>query len=153
MQETSDDVARSGTGDMNKMAILLSTNKWNKMDIFQAFLAKNPRAVWRIRGGYTAEWLAGIPHHLNLYFFHRNIVGYRANCTGISSATQMDWPLSLIPPEFITDVTPYNIFIVIDRLEKIDDIHIKRFPKWEKPEERFQQGQLGLLRVRDILAG
>ena len=136
---------------MTAMAILLATNDWSKMSIFQAFLAREPQAVWRTQGRYTPEYLAGIPCPLNLYFFHRSIVGYRANCTGIFQRTQADW-LLMTPPEFRPDATPYTTFIVIDRLEKIADTHVSSFPKWDKPEERFERGQFGLLRVKDILA-
>jgi hypothetical protein len=136
---------------MSTMAILLATDDWSKMSIFQAFLAREPQAVWRTQGHYTPEYLADIPYPLNLYFFHKSIVGYRANCTGIFRGAQADWHLSLTPPEFRPDTTPYTTFVVIDRLEKIADTHVSSFPKWDNPEERFQRGQFGLLRVRDIL--
>jgi hypothetical protein len=136
---------------MSTMAILLATDDWSKMSIFQAFLAREPQAVWRTRRQYTPEYLADIRYPLNLYFFHKSIVGYRANCTGIFQRTQADW-LLMTPPEFRPDATPYTTFIVIDRLAKIADTHVRSFPKWDKPEERFERGQFGLLRVKDILA-
>jgi hypothetical protein len=137
---------------MSAMAILLATDDWSKMSIYQAFLAGEPQAVWRTRRRYTPGYLADIPYPLNLYFFHKSIVGYRANCTGISQGTRAEWHSST-PPEFRPDATPFTTFIVINQLEKIADAHVSSFPKWDKPNERFERGQLGLLRVRDIFAG
>jgi hypothetical protein len=136
---------------MSTMAILLATDDWSKMSVFQAFLAREPQVVWRTQGQYTPEYLAAIPVPLNLYFFHKSIVRYRANCTRISQDPKAEW-LIMTPPEFRPDATPFTNFIVMNRLEKIADTHVSSFPKWDKPAERFERGQIGLLRVKDILA-
>ena len=133
---------------MRKMAILLATDDWVKMDDLQEFLRNHPRTVWRTCRQYTSECLQEIPYPLNMYFFHRNIIRYRANCIEIARAT--GWPISEVSPEYRSDSTPYTTFIVMDRLEGIKETHISCFPKWDNPEECFRRGQLGLLRVEDI---
>lgn len=136
---------------MNKMAVLLATDDWDKMRIFQEFLAKHSQAVWRTRGRYTPQYLGQIPYPINLYFFHRNVVRYQATCSGIYHDTAANWPLSDSPPEFRSDKTPFSTFVVLTRLRKIGDVHISNFHKWDNPNEHFQRGLLGLMRVQDLV--
>ncbi len=135
---------------MPKMALLLATDDWRKMEVFENFLAYAPKAVWRSQMTYKPETLAAIPYPIDLYFFHESVVGYRANCVDIQRGTPTDWPLSLCPPGYHDDTRPFTTFIFVDRLEAVAKTHISLFPKWKNPEERYRRGILGLLRVQDI---
>ena len=123
---------------MNNMALLLSTNDWGKIKIIQDFLTINSQAVWRIGKIYSEEWINDIPFPVNLYFFHKNRIEYKATCISISNKDK--WGLSLIPPEFRNDTTRYSTFIKINKLQHINTIKIKEFSKWGKPDEHFIQG-------------
>jgi hypothetical protein len=136
---------------MPKMALLLATDEWQKMEVFRTFLSHAPKAIWRSQMKFKPETLAAIPFPINLYFFHESLVGYRANCVDIQRGNPTDYPLSLSPPEYRDDTRPFTTFIFIDRLDPIAETHISVFPKWRNPERRYKQGILGLLRVRDIL--
>lgn len=133
---------------MKKMALLLSTNDWNKNKVYQKFLSDNRRAAWRINTNYT-KYLYDIPPKINLYFFHKNKIKCCALCEKIVKS-ENPWPLSEVPDEFHNDKTPYNTNILLTMLNKIPAICISRFPKWDKPNAYFEQGQLGILKVIDI---
>jgi hypothetical protein len=135
---------------MTKMALLISTDDWSKLTLYQNFLCHNAKAVWRTRGKNKQDKLNQIPLPINLYFFHRNVVKYQARCTGIFRTDQ--WPWEEIPSAFHASKIPFTIFIQIDTLSRIDEIPITEFPKWDNPKECFIRGQLGLLKVVDIYA-
>ena len=135
---------------MSRMALLTSTDDWDKMTIYQRFLAGNAQAIWRRGGNNSQEYLNRIPYPVNLYFFHRSVVKFRARCIGISRGNPSDWPLTITPPEFRGSRTPYTMAITIDRLEGVRDTHISKFPKWDRPKESYQQGGLPLYSVQDI---
>ncbi len=118
---------------MPKMALLLATDSWEKMEIFQRLLADTPKAVWRNRSKLTPEYLDRIPFPLNLYFFHRNVIRYRAICTSIARGEARDWPLWMTPPEFRDATDPFSMFVEICRLDQIEDTPIECFPKWDHP--------------------
>jgi hypothetical protein len=82
---------------MNKMALLLATDAWKKLDAFQRHLSKHPQVVWSAKGTYTTDYLHQIPYPVNLYFFHGNMIGYRARCTDIVSTGE--WSLAQTPPK------------------------------------------------------
>ena len=137
---------------MPKMALLLATDTWEKMDIFQRFLVNAPKALWRTRGKLTPEYLSQLSYPLGLYFFHRSIIKFRANCTCISRGNSQDWPLSMTPPEFRQDREPYSMFTEISQLERVEDTPIWKFPKWNDPQKSYTRGLQALVKVQDILA-
>ena len=132
------------------MALLIATDDWGKIDVFRQFLTTQSRAVWRTKGKYTPEYLSQIPFPINLYFFHRNIVKFRAKCSGIYRDTKENWPLTDSPPEYRSSTTPYTLFIVINEIHKVNETHISDFPRWENPKISYNNGQLGILKVIDI---
>src|SRR5690242_2848147 len=115
---------------MPKMALLLATDTWEKMGIFQDFLETHPTAIWRSKQKLTPETLGAIPFPINLYFFHRNVIGYRAHCVDIQRGNPTDWPLSLTPPAFHDDHEPYTMGLFFDKFETVQATHIRLFPKW-----------------------
>jgi hypothetical protein len=133
---------------MNNMALLLATDDWNKMDAYQRHLSKHPQAAWRAKRHYTADYLHQIPFPVHLYFFHRNMIRYRARCTDI--VAKSEWPLADVPPKFHSDENQYSLIILIDSLAKIPDQHISSFSRWEDPMQHFERGRLGLLGVIDV---
>lgn len=132
------------------MALLLATDDWRKMEVFTRHLAVNPKAVWRNRLNYSQDFLDNIHFPINLYFFHKSVIKYRARCIGISRGSSEDFPLKYSPIEYRSDAGKFTNGIFIENLEKVKDIHIREFPKWEDPGTHYQQGQLGLIRVVDI---
>jgi hypothetical protein len=136
---------------MARMGLLIATDDWDKVDVFRKFLTTQSRSVWRTKGKYTPEYLSQIPYPINLYFFHRNIINFRAKCTGIYRGTTENWPLTDSPPEYRFSTTPYTLFIVINEIHEVKETHISNFPKWENPSISFRNGQLGILKVEDVL--
>ena len=133
---------------MKKLALLISTDDWSKMDDYQDFLSQNDKAVWRTRGRHKQSTLNQLPFPLNLYFYHKNVVRYRARCTGIFRAIK--WALEEVPPAFRADKADYSMFIQIDSLSRIDDLPITQFPKWDNPKECFDKGLPVMVRVVDL---
>lgn len=135
---------------MKKMALLLATNDWKKNKVYREFiLNQSSKACWRINRKYTKEWLDKIPFPIYLYFFHESRIKYCALCLNID-VSENPCPLSEVPPEYHDDKTPYMANIILKSLEDIPEVHISEFPKWNKPNEYFEQGQLGILKVIDI---
>lgn len=133
---------------MPTLVLLMATDAWDKVETHRTFLRHHQPTVWRTRGRYTQKWLDQLQFPLNLYFFHRSEVRYRAHVSLISHTA--GWPLVDIPPEYHNDLTPYRLFIVIDSISPINSLPIRAFVKWDNPEQRYNRGQLGLLRVQDI---
>lgn len=120
-----------------KMALLLSTDSWKKMDIFRDYLSTQPRAVWRINSKYSDSYRKNIPFPINLYFFHENKIRFRARCVNISRENK--WSIEVIPPKFRNHTTSYRTFIEIERVEQISEMHIKEFRKWDNPKWIFRR--------------
>lgn len=136
---------------MTKLALLMSTDDWNKVEIHRTFLSLHSRTVWRTQSRYSSHWVAQFKFPLRLYFFHRNEI--RFSTTVMAIDRDEHWALDDIPPEFRSDPTPYRLFITMVHIAPIDPIHIWDFPKWVNPLDHFTHGQFGLLRVVDILLG
>jgi hypothetical protein len=134
-----------------KIALLIETDDWNKMLVFQNFLAENPKTVWRTKLNYSTEFLESFDYPINLYFFHRNTIKYKANCLGIYRGRRADWPLTLSPPEYRAELIDYTNYFVLDRIVRVGDTHISEFPKWDNPNNYYPRGIQGLLWVADIL--
>ncbi len=132
-----------------KMAFLLATNNWAKIETYHAFLKQNKQFVWRMGGGYTADYFSKIQYPINVYFFHSNIIGYRAKC--IETGTGQTWDKRDIPREFQSDNSSYSAWLKFVKLEKTRNIRISEFPKWIDKNTHFKKGNLGLLRVVDFL--
>ena len=136
-----------------KMALLLSTDDWDKIKVQKEYLKKHPpKTIWRTRQRYTPEYLKQIRYPLTLYFFHRSIVRACAHCIGIASIPAASHRVENVPPEFHDDLTPYSIFIEIDKIDYVSATHISEFRKWDDPEAFFDRGQFGLLKVIDKFA-
>ncbi|MBN1168414.1 hypothetical protein JXA63_00835 [Candidatus Woesebacteria bacterium] len=134
-----------------KIALLMSTNDWEKMNIYLKHLSKNQRAAWRNNLKYSKRFLESIGYPINLYFFHRNIVKFRANCVGIFQKKDRMWLDGEIPEEYKSSKTEFTTAVYFDKLKRVKDTHISEFPKWDDPSESFERGQQGLLRVVDLL--
>lgn len=138
---------------MSKMALLLSTDDWDKVRIQKNYLNDHPVTVWRTRQHYTPEFLKQIRCPLNLYFFHASVVEACAHCIRIDRFPETRYRVSNVPPEFHADPTPYSIFIAIDKIVDVPAAHIRVFPKWDDPKTFYARGQFGLLKVIDTFAG
>lgn len=136
---------------MLPMALLISTDSWEKVQVYQAFLESHQPAVWRTKGRYTSEYISQIKMPLNLYFYHRNVVRYQAVCQCIHRGT--GWPLEDVPQQFHVDQEPYRLFICLKSLRPIDDLPLHAFKRWDDPETCFERGQLGLLKAVDPVHG
>ena len=136
---------------MAKMALLLSTDGWDKLPVQQRFADDHGLSVWRTRGRYNT-FLEDIPYPLSLYFFHQSIIRYRARCTNIEPVTAAGYRLADVPPAFRDDPVAYTLFYEIDQIVETPAVHISRFPKWQKPGEFYDRGQLGLFKVVDVFA-
>ena len=132
-----------------KMAFLLATDSWTKMDVYQDFLVKKLKVTWRMGGAYTTQYISQIEVPINIYFFHRNVIKYRAVCKSISHKTPALSEIPLIYQH--RDPPPYTIFLELRKVERIFDKPISSFPKWSNPKECYKRGQLGLLKVVDML--
>ena len=137
---------------MPKLALLLSTDDWDKIQLQKKFLESHPTTIWRTRQRYTPEYLKQIRYPLNLYFFHRSNVEACAHCLRIERIPEVRYRVLNVPPEFHDDPTPYSIFIEMDKVVEVTATHIRDFPKWDDPETCFDRGQFGLLKVIDIFA-
>jgi len=137
---------------MKKMALLLATDDWKKMEIYQKFLLENQMAVWRIKSPYTEKWVNNIQFPVNLYFYYQSHIGYSSTCRKIIRANS--YPLSEVPPEYHSDKKRYVTFLRLNNLKKIrEEIHISKFPKWINPNDYFKRGNQGIFRVVDIFEG
>lgn len=162
---------------MAKMALLLSTDDWDKLPVQQRFADDHGLSVWRTRGRYNT-FLEDIPYPVNLYFFHASVICYRARCTRIDRVSRTETGYTLtsydnasspttppaglvsarhyrledVPDAFRSDPVAYTLFYEIDKLAETPATHISRFPKWQKPGEFYDRGQLGLFKVVDVFA-
>lgn len=134
---------------MEKMALLLATDDWKKMEIYIKFLSKNQIAVWRIKNPYTEKWVSRIQFPINLYFYHKSYIRYISSCKEILIGNS--YPLSEVPPEFHNDKKHYVTFLRLNNLKKIrEEFHISKFPKWINQNDCFECGNQGIFRVVDI---
>ncbi len=134
---------------MKKMALLLATDDWKKMEIYQKFLSENQITVWRIKNPYTKEWVSNIQFPVNLYFYHKSCIRYSASCKGIILGNS--YPLSEVPPEYHNDKKHYVTFLRLNNLKKIrEEFHISKFSKWINPNDYFERGNQGIFRVVDL---
>lgn len=131
-----------------KMAFLLATDNWDKMDVYEAFLTKHDHFAWRMGGQYSSEYLSQIQYPINVYFFHENLIKFRAKCKNI--VMEQSWSLKDIPPQYREDNPSYTMYLEFTKLERVPETHISEFPKWGNPKKYFDRGNLGLLRAIDV---
>ncbi|MBU1630381.1 MAG: EVE domain-containing protein, partial [Candidatus Omnitrophica bacterium] len=102
-----------------KMAFLLATDSWKKMDIYEDFISEHDKFVWRMGGVYSTQYLEQIRYPINVYFFHRNIVKFRCKCEEIGEiGHNRERFLEDIPIVFHSDNASYSTFLLFTELER-----------------------------------
>lgn len=102
---------------MSKKAIIITTDSWKKLEIYQDFIETNGKFDWRF--GTSKKYITRFNgfKDINIYFTHRGIVCYKARCEKIIVG-EYDGS-SLVPDVFRDGETKYVGHIIINRLEKI----------------------------------
>jgi len=131
----------------HRMALLLATDSWEKMELFKDFVRSNNKGAWRIKKKYSGL-AKKAEYPINIYFFHRNVIKYRAKCQKMVLNNKPN--IKDVPEPFRDDTTKYGMYFDVSAVERMNDTPIKAFPKWKNPNEYYQVGNEGIRPTIDI---